>query len=278
MSEALTPAAEPAASPAAEPAGTVLGGGAAAPAVDWKASLPDEIKLDPSMAAITDVAGLAKSFVHSQRMVGADKIVVPGKYTTPQEKREVYHKLGLPREQEKYEVVPPEVAGMDKVMFDNYAKKSYELGIFPDQAKALATWFAAESAQIAQKASEANKAGEAKALEELKAEWGPAYESKAMTAAKAVNHLFDDKDKEALESSGLGNNPLLIRMLSKIGDKFKEDVISGESKSTPGMTPAHAQNRIDILRSDPAYKDAKHPGHVQLQEEMTTLYKIMHPE
>jgi hypothetical protein len=40
-------------------------------------SLPEELRHEPSLKNFTDSAGLAKSYVHAQRMVGADRLHCP---------------------------------------------------------------------------------------------------------------------------------------------------------------------------------------------------------
>ena len=59
---------------------------------DWKEGLPDEIKNAPSLQSIKDIQSLAKGFVHSQRMVGADKVALLGKYATDDEYNDFYKK------------------------------------------------------------------------------------------------------------------------------------------------------------------------------------------
>ena len=49
---------------------------------DWKASLSDEIRADKSLENIKDIESLAKSYVHAQKLVGAEKIPVPNKHAT----------------------------------------------------------------------------------------------------------------------------------------------------------------------------------------------------
>ena len=58
---------------------------------DWRASLSDDIRNDPSLASIQDVNGLAKSFIHGQRMVGADKVVIPKDDASPDEMNDFYN-------------------------------------------------------------------------------------------------------------------------------------------------------------------------------------------
>jgi hypothetical protein len=45
-------------------------------------SLPEDLRMEPSLRNFTDPASLAKSYVHAQRMIGADKIPLPGKTAT----------------------------------------------------------------------------------------------------------------------------------------------------------------------------------------------------
>ena len=75
--------------------------------VDWKASLSEDLRNDPSLSSISDVGSLAKSFVHAQRMVGADKVAIPKDDASPDDWNEYYNRLGRP---EKYEISKPQLA------------------------------------------------------------------------------------------------------------------------------------------------------------------------
>ena len=79
--------------------------------VDWKNALPDDVKTDPSLADIKDVGGLAKSYIHAQKMVGTDKISLPTENATPEEMSTFYDRLGRPKEYEFSKAELPE--GMD---------------------------------------------------------------------------------------------------------------------------------------------------------------------
>ena len=82
---------------------------------DWRASLSDDIRHDPSLASIQDVNGLAKSFIHGQKMVGADKVVLPKEDASPEEMNEFYNRLGRP---EKYEISRPDLPqGLESVSY-----------------------------------------------------------------------------------------------------------------------------------------------------------------
>ena len=76
--------------------------------VDWKANLSDELKADKSLENIKDIESLAKSFVHAQKLVGADKIPVPNKFATEKDWDAVYEKLGRPKNSDGYKFNLPE--------------------------------------------------------------------------------------------------------------------------------------------------------------------------
>ena len=58
---------------------------------------------DPSLTDIKDVANLAKSYVHSQKMIGKDRITLPGKEATDEEWGTFYSELGRPEEAKSYD-------------------------------------------------------------------------------------------------------------------------------------------------------------------------------
>ena len=71
---------------------------------DWRSAIPEDLQNDPSLANIQDVASLAKGYVHAQHMVGADKVAIPTRETTPEELDAFYNKLGRPESVDGYEV------------------------------------------------------------------------------------------------------------------------------------------------------------------------------
>ena len=80
--------------------GSVLGSESVGDNQDWRNTLPEDLKNDPTLQNYKDVASLAKTVVHQQQMIG-NRIPLP---KTEEEKAELYGKLGRPDVPEKYEV------------------------------------------------------------------------------------------------------------------------------------------------------------------------------
>ena len=83
---------------------SVLGSGSVGDNRDWRESLPEELRNDPTLQNYKDVESLAKTVVHQQKMIGS-RVPLP---KTEEEKAELYGKLGRPEEPAKYEVAVPE--------------------------------------------------------------------------------------------------------------------------------------------------------------------------
>ena len=108
---------------------------------DWKASLSEEIRADKSLENIKDIEGLAKSYVHAQKLVGSDKIPVPNKYATEQDWDAVYEKLGRPADAEGYKYDLPEDQQIDAEALKSSSSQAHKLGLLPGQANGRVTFY-----------------------------------------------------------------------------------------------------------------------------------------
>ena len=70
--------------------------------VDFKSLIPAEYKEEKALQNFQDMKGFVKSYLHSQKLVGADKIPVPNKHATDEDWNEVYTRLGKPESPDGY--------------------------------------------------------------------------------------------------------------------------------------------------------------------------------
>jgi hypothetical protein len=84
-------------------------------------------------------------------------------------------------------------------------------------------------------------------------------------AFRAFNSLADDSDKGRMDE--IGNNPMVIRMLAKIGAEMQEDSpVGGEGN------PEEQQTIRDLMKS-PAYMDPKHADHERVSAQVKAYYQ-----
>jgi hypothetical protein len=245
--------------------------------IDWRASLEEEFSQDPSLAAFKNVNDLAKSYINTKKMIGADKISVPGKYATPEEMREVYQKLGLPGELGAYELNPTE-GDLNDDLFGGFKEAAFEAGVLPGQAQGIYDWFQKASASMQEQQMAQQQAQVDANISELKQEWGPAFNDKLVLAKAGVKHFGGDDLMAHLDQSGLGNDAKVIKAFAKVGESLNEDEFKGVTEARGGMTPRDIEGKKAELFNDPAYFDKNHPKHKVIVDEMLRLNRLMAQE
>lgn len=239
--------------------------------VDWKESLPDEIKNAPSLQSIKDVQSLAKGYVHSQRLVGSDKVALLGKYATDEEYNDFYKKVGRPDAPNdyNYEVgedvqVPDEtVSGMSQIF--------HEAGLTNKQANVLMNkWI--ESGMGANPALESVDERQVAQMRqdtiaELQKEWGNGYDDNLAIANSVMMEFgnIDLRESKLANGMSVGDHPEIIKLLNNVGafirDRVSEDKLEG-TKMAGGMSSDQAKAKLmEMKRPDSPIWDAKHPEH-----------------
>lgn len=242
--------------------------------VDWKANLPDELKADKSLENIKDIESLAKSFVHAQKLVGADKIPVPNKFATEKDWDAVYEKLGRPKNSDGYKFNLPEDQNVNQEALKTFADHAHKLGLLPNQADGVVKFY---NEMISKELSEADQialAQRTKAETELKTEWGQAYTTKVQAANNIVSEIFPQgfMNTNLADGTKLGDHPAVIKAFATLADKMGEDKIV-QADGPAYMTPKQIEKEIANITADPksAYWDKNHPNHAAAVQEVLEL-------
>lgn len=236
---------------------------------DWRATLPEGLRAEKSLATFKDVGALAQSFVETKRMQGA-MVAIPGKDAKPEAVAAFREKLGVPKEPSGYTPpTPPEGQALDQARWDRWAGHAHKLGLTPEQLSGLAALEAEERQGALTGVKQEWQAG----LDKLKGEWGDALYAKNVTlAARAIDRHMSPEGKAFLDESGLGNHPELVKAWASIGGLLAEDgYIEGRVAGVPSTDEATA--RIAEIRASPDYTPDS-PRFKALDEELERLYKI----
>ena len=243
---------------------------------NWRDSLPEDLKNDPTVKSYNSIEALAKTLVQSQKILGSDKVLVPSKHATPEEIRSYYKKSGIPEEKD-YKVEVSKDEQVDGKFLETFTKIAAKEMVHPTQAKAILSGSLAYLKQAQSEKEAATKLETETGLKALKEEWGAAYDEKVNKAHQAFLKFGDEGLKKVLDS-GFGNNPNVIKAFSKIGDLISEGKIRGDADTTGAMTPAEAQLKANEILMNPEHPHnlGGHPNHKAALEEMTKLYEIIH--
>ena len=115
--------------------------------------------------------------------------------------------------------------------------------------------------------------------QELRQEWGQAFDQQVQLAHKAAvtflggTELFDSV--ELADGRLLGDHPEIVKMFANLAREIGEDNLLGDASELV-MTPAEAQSQIsEMTRQGTPYWDKFHPEHRAYVEEALRLREYM---
>mgnify|MGYP006908226269 FL=1 len=248
---------------------------------DWRAMIPDDVRGHSSLQHITDVGALAKSYVHAQQMIGADKVVIPSKHSSQEDWDHVYHRLGRPEAPEMYELeVSPDLrqdGGLDW-----YEQIAHVAWLNSNQAQKIFDAYNQYADSIVQESQVDVEAFRAQTEMELRREYGQAFDDKIDVAMKVLDQFGATELAETQLPDGtmLGDHPDVVRLFAEIGtyisEKVGEDSLVGV-KTGGGMTPDEARMQLaEIHRKDSPFWDNRHPDHDAFVQRALRLQEAIH--
>lgn len=294
MSETTTEAPVNAGNPAPSQAPAQVNGpidGAVVPetvanSATWKDALPPEIRDSPSISHFKGVEDLAKSYLHAQKMIGGDKVVVPGKDATPDDWGRVYDRLGRPENADGYEIpenLLPEGVEFDPALTKQYLQKFHESGLSTKQAQQILAAHGEVVKGLLDQQSLDAKIARDDGEKELRKDWGRQYETNMELARRAIRDFGDSGLESRFTQDVLMSDPAVTKLLAKVGEHLRGDIGVGVGSSQPSaMTPQSAMEEINRLMLDKDFMSARSnqasPGHLAAKEKWRKLHEYAYPD
>lgn len=234
-----------------EPSGnSLLSTGAGEPgANDW---LPEKFRVmgeDGKLSIESSARKLAENYTHLEKRMGSGD--------------------APPKTADEY-APKVEVEGFNWEEFkadprmQSFMKTAHAKGITNDQMSFILGEYAQRAPELVGGAAELDSQSATTQLREV---WKTDAEFKQNIglAFRAFNSLADDADKGRIDE--IGNNPMVIRMLAKVGAEMQEDAPAG------GDVNLEEQQTIRDLMKSPAYMDPKHADHERVSATVKAYYQ-----
>ena len=245
--------------------------------VNFKDLIPENFREEKSLENFNNMEDFVKSYLHAQKMVGADKIPVPNKHSTDEDWNEVFKRLGAPSSPDdyKYDFKDQE---MDSGQVQEFNKTAHKLGLLPKQAEGLIKFYNEMNGNIAANQEEAAAQAQLNVETELRKEFGPQFNKRLDQAKRlAVNSLGQDflENTYLKDGSRLGDNLQVIKAFSDLADKLSEDpIIQGDGSSY--MTAKDIEKEItELTQEGSAYWDKTHINHQKSVDEVLKLREML---
>ena len=245
--------------------------------VDFQSLIPEDYKEEKSLQNFSNMGDFVKSYLHSQKLVGADKIPVPNKMATDDDWKAVYDKLGRPETPEGYKYNLPKETKLEESTLKAFSEEAHKLGLLPKQAEGIINYYNSLAEQSEQAATVNEEAARAEAEVELRKEYGPAYDLKIAQARNLATNTFGPdflRNTKLADGSVLGNHPQVVRAFADLASKMSEDgIVQGEA--TSAMTVKEIDGEIESLtQPGSAYWDKTHINHRKAVSEVQRLYEL----
>ena len=241
--------------------------------IDWRTSIPVELRSEKSLENVKDLPTLVKNYVESQKYIGG-AIKIPGEKATPEELKSFYTKLGVPEKAADYKIarpVLPEYVGWSEEIHGKVLDLAHGASLNAKQTAKLVEGLSGLMSSVTPDPNAKLKESETA----LQGEWGDNYGRNILLASRAAEHLGGQELLDALQETGAGMHPVIVKALSKFGSGLLEQGLI-KNQDTKIETVADAQSKIDAIKADAKhpYWDAKHPGHAVAVEEYRRLLQI----
>ena len=230
---------------------------------------------------------MLKSYGELEKLVGADKVALPGKDAKPEDWDGVYARLGRPEKIDGYRL-PARADGTpysdaDKAFQGQLLPVLHKAGLSQRQLDAIVpAWNDMQVAQTKAFDATADKVMAATKTA-LEAEWKGDYDANMALANRAFKQTFgaalDDVIQLRLsDGSYLGSNPLFIKGFQALGKSMAEGglLVTADAGANSGAAADAKTQLAEIYAAagrDPkhAYVDPTHPEHKAMQDKVMRL-------
>lgn len=227
-------------------------------APDWAASLPEEVRPVVQAKGWKTPADIIGSYTNLEKTLGQKRLPTPSADWKDEQWDGFYKELGRPDKPDDYKV--PEFKFPDGVaMDDNRLKEAkaaiHAAGLHPRQAEKVMKYYFDMVAKEAESAFEQRRREQEASVFKLKDEWKGDYDNNIKLAKDAFVKLVDDPEAvKRLAESGLGDDPVIIKMFHKLGARMLEDHAAGRaSQSGSTLTQESARAKFDTLKNDAVF-------------------------
>ncbi len=228
---------------------------------EWMAQLSDDLKGNEALTSFENLSDLATAHLENVGKLTdldgratkaegektdlegrlADSIPKLGENPTEAEITAFRNALGIPETADKYEFPKAEGVQHDETTTEWAREMFHAAGLTVTQAAAISQGWDKFTMEVEKAELAETVKAEEEARVALKKEWGAGFEENMKFIKRGWKHFTDSDLDMFMKESGLGNHPLLLKFMLKVGTAMGEDFIPaatphlGKGDKAPGM-------------------------------------------
>lgn len=227
----------------------------------WKGNLNPDFANSPTMQKFPDTKEgfneAVKSHLSLEQMLGHEKVPIPKDDKDVEGWNRLSKALGVPDKADAYGLTDPEIPETMKDLTFNkkqFSEIAHAHKLTPGQAKSLWESYTGITKEMYASHLKAQQEHMLKITNQMRGEWGDAFESKVELGQMVINKFSPDTETNDFITASMLKDPRGIKFLAKLGEQFAENKIGEFGYKNFSLTPDQAQQQIDEILKDP-----KHP-------------------
>jgi len=249
----------------------------------------EDIRTDQTIRNLKSIPKTLEMLRNTQKLVGKNKIAIPGPEATDDEWNVVMKALGYPDNPEGYNLqMPADIAKPDNELLDWFKTTSHKLRFLPAQALGLFAEWNELMKQRHEKLTNDFQLNLERGMNTLRSKCGAAFKERMEGAEKIIDTACDGlkrygfneeeiKDINERLSNDILKDPRIGAIMMVLGEMISEDRLHlGGRKLGFSLTPDEAKAQLNEIRGDlkGPYWKKDHPEHKAMVEKVDMLTKI----
>lgn len=255
--------------------------------------VPEDIRSEKVFQNINEanpIEDLSRQFLHSQKLIGVNRMPEPQADWTDDQWGDLYSKIGRPDTPGDYSLPEiPEGFTLDEEAIGGFREAAHGVGVTSKQFEKMMEYYAQYEVGKATNANAAQEEAIQAELVKLQAEWGDDYQNNLGEAERALQSIGDEELTEFItKNPQVGNNPSIIKLFHRLGRDTQEHALKVGDSTNPAIIKSTEQAKAALIKfeSDNAALLSKR-GDIsaadraqidRLAKRRTELYKLAYPE
>ena len=227
------------------------------PTGNWKSYLRTDLRDSPLSKKFEDNPdGLNKaleSHANLEKLLGHEKIPVPKDANDVEGWSRFSKAMGIPDKPDGYKLADASIPdSMKDLTLDKnkFAEVMHANKVHPSAVKGIWETYQKMAQDSYKGAMDKHQKQLTETVNNLKNEWGDAYQANVELGQMVINKFSSDKEMNDYLTASFAQDPRAIKFLAKIGDQFAENKVGEFKAKRFSVTPDEAMEEVRKIKSD----------------------------